>query len=293
MTLLQDLKMQYRTGGMGIRLIFWNLLFFVVPEVLFALLRLFGIENDYLYYVSLSSTLANLAWKPWSLVTYAFFHGGIIHLVLNMLMLNFIAQLFTTFFTQKQLLGAYVLGAVFSGLVFLAGYAFFPVLTNQNTQMVGASGAIMALLFATVTYQPFMDVRLFGVFRLQLWKISFFFIFIDLIQLPLNNTGGHIAHLAGALFGFLYVKLLQQGTDLSRIVTAVIDFFVNLVRPSQTTTFKRVHVNPRKAVVKTESKVVMKDKTQQQIDEILDKISQSGYDSLTAAEKEFLFKAGK
>lgn len=293
MTVLDDLKLQYKMGGIGIRLIFWNILLFAIPEVVFALLRLFSVQIDYLGYVSLSSSAADLLWKPWTLLTYAFFHGGIIHLVLNMLMLNFIAQLFTTFFTQKQLLGTYLLGAIFSGLIYLAGYAFFPALSNHNTQMVGASGAIMAVLFATVTYQPFMEVRLFGVFKLQLWKVSFFFIFIDLIQLPLNNTGGHIAHLAGALFGFVYIKLLRGGTDLSHIVTAVINFFTNLVRPSKGATFKKVHVNPKKPAVKRDIKVVMKDKTQQQIDEILDKISQSGYDSLTAEEKEFLFKAGK
>jgi hypothetical protein len=105
--------------------------------------------------------------------------------------------------------------------------------------------------------------------------------------------GGHIAHLSGAFFGFIYIKLLQNGTDLSRIVTSVIDFFANLFSPKKTTPFKKVHVNPKKPVAKPTSKIVAKDKTQQQIDEILDKISQSGYDSLTAEEKEFLFRAGK
>ncbi len=293
MTLLQDLKLQYKMGGVTLRLIFWNLLLFAVPEIVFALLKLFSTNIDYLHYVSLSSNVIDLAWKPWSLVSYAFFHSGIVHLVLNMLMLNFIGQFFTTFFTQKQLLGTYILGGMFSGLVYIAGYAFFPVLVNSNVEMIGASGAIMAILFATVTYQPFMDVRLFGVFKIQLWKVSFFFIFLDLIQLPLNNTGGHIAHLAGAVFGFIYVKSLQSGTDLSNIVTQIINFFTNLVVPSKKNTFKKVHVNPKKPVVKRESRIVTKDKTQQQIDEILDKISQSGYDSLTAEEKEFLFKAGK
>lgn len=293
MTVLDDLKLQYKIGGIAIRLIFWNILFFVVPEVVFALLKLFSVPINYVEYVSLSSNSINLFWKPWSVLTYAFFHSGIIHLLMNMLMLFYVGRLFTTFFTQKQFLGIYILGAIFSGIVYIIGYAFLPALMNVNTNMVGASGAIMTVLIATVTYQPFMEVRLFGVWKLPLWQIAFLFLFIDMIQLPMNNTGGHIAHLAGALFGFIYIKLLVNGTDLSNIVSTVIDFFVNLFQPSKKTPFKKVHVNPKKPFTKSTSKIVVKDKSQQQIDEILDKISQSGYDALTAEEKEFLFKAGK
>lgn len=293
MTVLEDLKLQYKIGGIAIRLIFWNILFFVVPEVIFALLKLFSVHINYLDYVSLSSNSINLFWKPWSIISYAFFHSGILHLVMNMLMLFYVGRLFTTFFTQKQLLGTYILGGIFSGLIFIVGYNFLPALNNVNADMVGASGAIMAILIATTTYQPFMEVRLFGVWKLPLWQIAFLFLFIDMIQLSISNTGGHIAHLSGALFGFIYIKLLQNGTDLSTIVTSIIDFFVNLFQPKKATPFKKVHVNPKKPVTKSQSKIVIKDKTQQQIDEILDKISQSGYDSLTAEEKEFLFKAGK
>lgn len=293
MTVLEDLKLQYKIGGIAIRLIFWNILFFVVPEVIFALLKLFSVYINYIDYVSLSSNSINLFWKPWSIISYAFFHSGILHLVMNMLMLFYVGRLFTTFFTQKQLLGTYILGGIFSGLIFIVGYNFLPALNNVNADMVGASGAIMAILIATTTYQPFMEVRLFGVWKLPLWQIAFLFLFIDMIQLSISNTGGHIAHLSGALFGFIYIKLLQNGTDLSTIVTSIIDFFVNLFQPKKATPFKKVHVNPKKPAAKSQSKIVIKDKTQQQIDEILDKISQSGYDSLTAEEKEFLFKAGK
>jgi hypothetical protein len=113
------------------------------------------------------------------------------------------------------------------------------------------------------------------------------------MQIATDNSGGHISHLAGAAFGFIYIKSLQNGTDLSIIVTKIVDFFVNLFQPKNKTPFKKVHVNPRKSNINSQSKIVIKDKSQQQIDEILDKISQSGYDSLTAEEKEFLFKVGK
>jgi len=289
MNLIEDLKFQYKIGNVGVRLIFWNILLFAIPEVFFALVQLFQIDINYLSFVSLSTNWSDLAWKPWSILSYAFFHFGIIHLVFNMLMLHFTSRLFLTFFTQKQLFGIYLLSAIFSGLVFLLGYHYIPILINVSTSVVGASGAIMAILIATTTYQPFMDIRLALFGKVKLWQITVMFLFLDLIQLPMNNTGGHIAHLSGAFFGYIYIKLLQNGTDLSRIV----DSILNMFSKQQTTPFKKVHVNPKKPAAKRESKIVIKDKTQQQLDEILDKISQSGYDSLTAEEKEFLFKAGK
>jgi hypothetical protein len=116
---------------------------------------------------------------------------------------------------------------------------------------------------------------------------------LDLIQIFTENTGGHVAHLAGALFGFIYVKLLLGGTDLSKGISYIIDYLVTFSRPKKTTPFKKVHRNYSTKPNQTVSKVIAKDKTQQQIDDILDKISKSGYDSLTKDEKEFLFKAGK
>jgi len=289
MNLIQDLKFQYKIGNVGVRLIFWNLILFSLPEVFFALAQLFHVNIDYLSYVSLSTNWNDLAWKPWSILSYAFFHYGIIHFVFNMLMLHFTSRLFLTFFTQKQLLGIYLLSAIFSGLFFLLGYHYLPILINVSTSVVGASGAIMAILIATTTYQPFMDVRLALFGKVKLWQITVLFLFLDLIQLPMNNTGGHIAHLSGAFFGYIYIKLLQNGTDLSKIVDSILSMFSK----KQSTPFKKVHVNPKKPAFKRDSKIVVEDKTQQQLDEILDKISKSGYDSLTIEEKEFLFKAGK
>jgi hypothetical protein len=206
-----------------------------------------------------------------------------------MIVLNFSSTLFLTFFSQKQLLGLYVLSAIFAGIAFVLGYYFL----NFSASIVGASAAIMAILVATTTYQPLMNVRLLLIGNVKLWHITLVILIIDLMQIRIENTGGHIAHLAGAFFGFIFIKLLQNGTDLSKIVSTVIDFFVNLFRKSPSTPFKKVHKNYRKPEAKPTSKIITKDKTQQQIDEILDKISRSGYDCLTKEEKEFLFKAGK
>lgn len=294
MNIIDDLKLQYETGGIAQRLIFWNVGLFAVPAIVFGILSLAGINIDYLDYISLDSLPSSLAWKPWSILTYAVFHSGIFHLFFNMIVLHFSTRLFTTYFNQKQLLGLYILGGIFAGFVYIVSYLFLPVFQNSTSTLVGASGSIMAILFATVTYNPYMEMRLMFIGRVKLWHIAAVIIAIDLIQLPSSNAGGHLAHLGGALFGYLFMLLLKKGTDLTDGVTKIIDFFVNKSQAKKTKTpFKKVHKNYNHKPTTTESRIVKKDKTQQQIDEILDKISASGYDALTKEEKDFLFRAGK
>ena len=285
--IIDDLKRHYKFGGMAQRLIYWNIACFLVSLVFFYQFKVGAF--DFPNWIALSSEPAIFIRKPWTLLTYAFFHDGFGHIFFNMIVLNFSSTLFLTFFNQKQLLGLYVLSAIFAGFAFVFGY----YLLNITASIVGASGAIMAVLVATTTYSPLMNVRLLFIGNVKLWHITLVVLVIDLMQIRLDNSGGHIAHLAGAFFGFGFIKLLQSGTDLSTIVSSIIDFFVNLFRKSPSTPFKKVHKNYKKPTERTTSKIVTKDKTQQQIDEILDKISRSGYDCLTKEEKEFLFKAGK
>ncbi|PXY39863.1 rhomboid family intramembrane serine protease [Flavobacterium cheongpyeongense] len=287
MNILDDLKLQYKIGGVSLRLIYWNIACFLISLVFFY--QYSGGGFDYPNWLELSSDQNVFLFKPWTFLTYAFFHSTFLHLLFNMMVLNFASQLFLTFFTQKQYLGVYVLGAVFSGIAFALSFYFL----NISASIVGASAAIMAILVAATTYQPLMNVRLLLIGNVKLWHITGVILILDLMQLRLDNTGGHISHLAGAFFGFIYIKLLQNGTDLSIIVSKILDFFANLFKKSPSTPFKKVHKNYKKPTEKATSKIVTKDKTQQQIDEILDKISQSGYDCLTKEEKEFLFKAGK
>jgi len=293
MGILEDLKLQYRIGGAAQKLIYWNVALFAIYYVAFGILSLFGIQIDFLRYVSLSSDPADLLWKPWSIITYAFFHSGFLHLLFNMLVLNFSSRLFLTYFTQKQFLNLYFTATIFAGIIYIASYYLFPALANLNVQLVGASGAIMGILFAAATYSPMMEVRLMLIGNVKLWHIAFVLIVVDLIQLPLENTGGHLAHLGGALFGFVYIRQLQRGNDIGGWFSNMMDAIANVFGRKNAVPFKKVHRNFSPKPEKKLSRIVTKDKTQQQIDEILDKISQSGYDSLTREEKEFLFKAGK
>ncbi|WP_125722650.1 rhomboid family protein [Flavobacterium ustbae] len=287
MNILDDLKLQYRMGGIAMRIIYWNVACFIISLLFFW--PGFTGPFDYPNWLALSSDPQVFLFKPWTLLTYAFFHFDFWHLLFNMMVLNFASNLFLTFFTQKQYLGLYILSALFAGVVFALSFYF----SNMYGSIVGASAAIMAILVAATTYSPLMNVRLFLFGNVKLWHITAVILVLDLVQLRSGNMGGHISHLAGALFGFTYIKLLQNGTDLSVIVSKTLDFFANLFRKSPTTPFTKVHKNYKKPTERTASRIVTKDKTQQQIDEILDKISQSGYDCLTKEEKEFLFKAGK
>jgi membrane associated rhomboid family serine protease len=286
MNIIEDFKLQYKTGDITQKLIFWNvgiaLPFFVIQAFfpyLFEALKT---------WLCLYSDLRITIFKPWTFITYAFLHADFWHLLFNMIVLNFTSRLFLTYFTQKQFFGVYLLGALFAGLVFVLTDLFL----QNDTLLVGASGAIMAVLIAAATYSPLSEIRLLLIGNVKLWHIALVLFVLDLIQVPLSNTGGHIAHLGGAVFGFLYIQLLLRGIDLSKIISNIIDYFVSLFTPRKSTPFKKIHKNVQPQP-KSAKPNINKSSTQSKIDEILDKISKSGYDSLTKEEKEFLFKIGK
>lgn len=274
-------------GGFEQKLIYWNVGMFVISIILFFRFKV-G-DFDYPSWLYLSSDPLSLITKPWTILTYSFIHSGFLHLLFNMVVLNFAGRLFLTFFSQRQLLGLYLLSAIFAGVVFVAVFTIF----GMQGAVIGASGAIMAILLATATYSPNMNLRLLLIGNVKLWHFTAVVVALDVLYLLAENTGGHIAHLAGAFFGFIFVKMLQNGFDVTKGVGFVFDTFTRITAPKKATPFKKVHRNYDQKAQKTVSKIVTKDKVQQQIDEILDKISRSGYDSLTTAEKEFLFKAGK
>jgi membrane associated rhomboid family serine protease len=286
MNIFDDLKLQYKLGGIALKMIYWNVACFLVSLLFFYQFKVGAF--DFPNWIVLSSDPTVFVLKPWTFLSYAFFHDGFFHLFFNMMVLNFASSLFLTFFNPKQYLGLYILSAIFAGIMFILGF----YLLHSAGAIVGASAAIMAILVAVTTYTPLMNIRLMLIGNVKLWHITAVILILDLMQFRLENTGGHISHLSGAVFGFVFIKLLQNGIDLSKIVTTVIDFFTNLFN-KPATPFKKVHKNYKKPAEKPVSKIVVKDKNQQQIDEILDKISQSGYDSLSKEEKEFLFQAGK
>ena len=289
MKVWDDLKLQYRIGGVVQKILFWNIgvsLSFLILQTLLP-----TIYSLLLPWFSLSSNFTELLLAPWTLVTYSFLHAGIVHLIFNLLVLHFVGRMFTTYFTQKQFTTVYFLGAALGGLFFLIGGLFFSV----GSVLVGASAATMAPLIALAVYAPYMEVRLALIGVVKTWHIAAFIIVLDVIQLSTHNTGGHLSHLGGAFMGFLYIKLLNQGIDLSKGVDTVKNAFTRLFKKKERSPFKKVYVSKNKATKRENavSKDLARTLEQKKIDEILDKISRSGYESLTKEEKEFLFKVGK
>lgn len=270
-----DIKSQYRYGDVSQKIILLNLAIFIFSIPLFYQFRM-GFF-DYPDFLALRSQSATVLYFPWTLLTYSFFHSGIIHLLFNLIFLYSTGNLFFTFFNTKQFLTTYLLGAIFSGVC----YVVLQLLLGYDNLLVGASAAILAVFFTVVFYSPLMIIRLPLIGYVKLWHLAMFILLMDVLYFYLGNTGGHIAHLAGVLYGFINVQLLKKGVDISLWFS---------VKPKQKKhTFKKVYKNESSST-QTNSSGNPQQENQRRLDEILDKISKSGYDSLSKDEKEFLFK---
>lgn len=248
-------------------------------------------ENQLLEWLAFTNNWKELLYKPWTVITYTFLHDGFIHLLFNMVLLYFSGQFFITYFTGKQFLNFYFLGAIAGAIMYMVSFAVFPVFSGIERPMVGASAAVMAILVGIATHIPYMGVRLFLFGTVKLWHIALFFVVLDLVLIPAGNAGGRFAHLGGALLGFVYAKQLAKGNDIGKWWENIMDWVTGLFSLKKQKPLKTVYKrkNPETKIKPTDNK----SEKQQKIDKILDKISKSGYNSLTKEEKEFLFKAGR
>lgn len=252
-----------------------------------------------LSWLELPSSFSAFILKPWSIVTYAFTHYDFWHILINMLWLYFIGRMFSNLFSPKKGLNIYFLGAISGGALFLLGYNLFPDLFQNYSRLVGASGAVRALLIFLCAYMPKMEVRFFT-FNIKLWYIGIAILAIDVLGVvagisdPINgNAGGNLAHLGGALLGYFYAKQLLNGKDIGKGFEKLMDSLTSMFKKSSKSPLKTVHKNKTSKVAGYTKDEFNEFNKQKKIDLILDKISKSGYDSLTKEEKEFLFKAGK
>lgn len=276
MNILNQIKEQFKSGDAAQKLIFINILVFIFGAFFFKF-----VSDQFLYpnWLALSSNYEDVLKFPWTLFFYGFLHSNLIHLIFNLIFLFYISTLFFTFFTTRQFLTVYFFGSFFAAIVFV----FYGYFFNYTNLIVGASASIMAIFIAVATFAPNYTFKLPFIGYVKIWHLAVVYIFIDLIQLLTENTGGHLAHLSGSVIGFAFSVLMKNGIDISEV-------FVK--QKKKNTTFKKVYKNkPVKAY--QSARVSDVNFTQRQIDEILDKISKSGYDSLTKEEKEFLFQANK
>ena len=246
---------------------------------------------SFVSWLVLPTSLGEILMQPWSIITYAFLHAGFWHLFWNMYLLYWFGAYVLNLFSAKRLLTIYLLGGIAGGLLYVLSYNLFPVFNNINSNLMGASAAVLAVVIFIATYTPNTNVRVF-MFNVKLWQIGLAMVLLDVMQLPSSgNAGGLIAHMGGALFGFVYATQLKKGNDIGTWFESLMDSVGNLFKPRHKKPFKKVHRTQKNTTKQAKKKP--SNEHQAKIDGILDKIGKSGYDSLTKAEKDFLFKAGK
>ena len=294
-----ELKNQYRFGGMTLKLLFINAAIFLVIAALEVVDRLMGGAGFLTYIVGqvfvLQTGFMDFITHPWGIVPSIFAHFDFLHLFWNMLFFFGIGRIFEQFFDQKRLLYTYLLGGIFGGLFEILSQLLFPGVISSSL-VVGASGAVMAVLTATAFHNHRFEVSIFGLFRIRLIYIALAFILLDLYKLGVGDGTAHFAHIGGAALGMLSVQKVYSSSNIivaaQRIGDRIEHFFRVLFNPTKTPKLK-VKKRPvsRTQTFKTDEQYNMEAKERQRkTDIILDKISKSGYESLTKEEKAFLFQ---
>ena len=253
-----------------------GLLSLLIPNGRFYILDFLSLSNDF---------WAVLVY-PWTLFTYGFLHHSFSHLFFNMLVLYFIAQTFSNLFSSRMALKIYLLGVVSGAVFFSITSALVPSLLNINAPLVGASAGVRACIIFLCVYMPYKIVGIFN-FRFKLKYLGIAMVVLDLPGLLSENSGGTIAHIGGYILGYFYANQLQKGREIGGFIDKILNYL------SAKQPLKTVYKNKQKKY-KNSTQQNRSDFThQKQIDLILDKISKSGYESLSKQEKDFLFRAGK
>lgn len=279
------------------RLLLINTTVYVIVQILETVLLLFSVNTGegsfslgfIAQFFALPSNLATLAVKPWTIFTYMFLHEGFVHLLFNMVMLYFGSTIFLEYLGAKKLLQTYIIGGLVGAVFFIAAFNIFPAFGDVKDMAValGASASVLAIIIAVASYVPDYTVHLLLIGRVKLKHLAIAFVVIDLLSIRQGNAGGHIAHLGGALWGFIYAFSLKNGHDITSMLNGIHFPKFTFRSPSKNFTASR----PRnKRSMSDEEYNVRKVKNQEEIDRILDKISKSGYASLSKEEKELLFK---
>ncbi len=288
MSTIKDFKYKFNNFNAFEKIIVINIIVFIVG----ALIKVFAKSQDPLSFLKLPSNFLDFILKPWTLITYGFVHYDFFHVLFNLLVLYYISRMLLNLFRPKMALNIYFLGIIAGALAFLFVYNIVPSQFLKSTGgLVGASAGIRALIIFLGVYMAETDVRVF-MFNIKLKYIAIGLVVMDVLGLFTWNQGGNVAHLGGALLGYLYATRLKEGKDIGIGFERIMDKVVGWFQPKST--LKTVHRKKGKATFGGKTKDEFNTfNNQKKIDLILDKISKSGYESLTAEEKEFLFKAGK
>jgi len=277
---VDELKEHLKKSSIVDKFIYINVALFVAALILNSFVHLNnGNSNIIVDYLALNKNATEFLYKPYTFITYGFLHIDFIHILFNLITLYFLGNLFLNFFTPKKFIIYYILGTISGGLLFIISYQYFPVFKNSSGILLGASAGISSLLVGLATYTPNYEINLRLIGYVKLWILTLIFIILTIILIPNGNAGGQISHIGGALVGFLLTK-----------------FYVN----QKSNPYKKSKSN-LKTVYKAKDRSDDFGKTihqkriikQRKIDTILDKISKSGYESLSKDERDFLSNASK
>lgn len=291
MSLTEDIKYKYARLNVLEKVIAVNVIVFAVIWLLKNLFRVS--TNSFSQWFELPRELGDMIMQPWSIFTYGFLHYDFWHIFFNMLVLYMVGRIFLNLLSPKMALNVYFLGILFGAVLYiLVGQLFPSTYFLEVGPLRGASAGVMAILIFLSIYVPDTEFRVFS-FNIKLWYIGVVFVLIDFIGLFGDNRGGYIAHFGGTLIGYLYATQLQKGTDIGKGFEKFMDNVSALFKPKSRSKLKTVHKSKKGKVAGHSKEEFNEFNNQKKIDLILDKISKSGYESLSKAEKEFLFKAGK
>lgn len=298
MNLLDRLKYEWNKGSMIVRILMMNVLVFIISGIAFAVAKLFNydLHSLFIHWMALHSNLKHLLYTPWTIITYGFLHADFWHILFNMLWLYWIGQTLEEYIGTRKILPIYIYGVLLGGLFYILAYNVFPLFSNvkETSYAVGASAGVMAIIWATVTLLPHLKIRLFLIGSVPLLYVAIVMSVLDLLGMAGNNAGGKIAHLGGALMGFIYIKQYQRGYDLSRGFNRLMDKISTIFQKKQPNLTVKKGKQSSATSKKSATNVSKSDiNRQKQLDVILDKIGESGYDSLSEREKEFLFQQSK
>lgn len=297
-----EINRRFNAGSILAKFIFINAGVFIIIRLLVIILHLFMSESAFMQYIEMPSSLPLLAHRPWTVITYMFVHFDFLHILFNMLWLYWFGRIFLQFFTGRQLGGLYLLGGIAGAALFLLSYNLFPYLRQfaDNSFLLGASASVMAIVFAVSFYQKNYTISLLLIGRVKLIWLAIGVLLLDIIAITSENAGGHIAHIGGALLGIFFAIQYSKGKDLTAPMNRMIDRFVNLItrkptfkvfRQEKKASDNRQQQNHRP---ETDDEYLRRKKDENRvIDEILDKLKRSGYESLSAEEKKRLFDASR
>ncbi len=272
------------------KLIYINLAVFVAVKLVQVVLFLFSTGQPGTFFLidwlAVPANIEGLLSRPWTVFTYMFLHEGFLHILFNILWLFWFGRIFLEYLDENKLLGVYILGGLAGAALYIFAFNVFPVFAQvlPVSRALGASAAVLAVVISISVYVPNYTINLVFIGPVRLKYIAAVMIVLDVISIAGSNAGGHIAHLGGALFGWLFIRQYRKGKDLTRGISILFFKIASLFKPS-----RKLKVEYRKSRTDYEYHRQKAEK-QKRIDDILDKISKSGYDSLSKEEKEILFR---